>query len=107
MKILGKEADLLIKRPSDVHGGVLQCSNNPGVVVIDLQREGGVAFLARLGADVFSSRFNDAIISSAVSNGPAVWPRFTSSNACRRRASMTRRSTGVYSSSAVGSLEEW
>src|SRR5258708_18831322 len=104
MKILGKEADLLIKRPSDVHGGVLQCSNNPGVVVIDLHRERGLVFLARLGADVFTSRFNDAIISSAAPDGPPVGGPCRSLPPSRTRGPIGRRSPRASSLSAPADI---
>src|SRR5260370_30566729 len=101
MKILSEKPDLFEKRLPDVRGSYGQRSKKPRVVIIDLHRERGLAFLV---AEFFRPRFNEAIISSAVLNGPAVLPRFTSSRAFLRRASMIRRCSGVYSSSAVGNL---
>src|SRR5216684_3763015 len=101
MEILGEKLDLFEKRLPDVRGSYRERRNNPRAVVIDLHRARGLAFLV---AELLSSRLSDAIISSAVLYGPAVWPRFTSTNAFLRRASMIRRCSGVYSSPAAGSL---
>src|SRR5664280_1308607 len=70
--------------------------------VIDLQR-GRLAFLA--GPLLRSRAFMSAIISSAVLNGPKPWPFLRSSSDSSSRASMMRRCSGVYSSSAFGNWE--
>src|ERR1700730_13867219 len=94
LKILRKQPHLLQKCLLRVWRGSFKCDNNPRVVVVNLHRARVFVFLLLA---FLRSLFNEAIISSAVLNGPAVWPRFTSSNDFARRASMMRRCAGVYS----------
>src|SRR5438105_5613111 len=90
------QAVALVLRKPDICRSHLQCCNNPRVGVINPHRalrldfsapgslfssrfnEAIISSMASYGIPgddpVFSSRFNEAIISSAVSNGPAVWP---------------------------------
>ena len=102
VEIHGEEPDLFIESFSDLGRCVLKLVNNPWVVIVNVHRAAGEGFLLRA---FFNSCFKEATISPAVLNGPAVRPRLTSSRDLLRRASMTRRCAGVYSSSAFGNFE--
>src|SRR5216684_1284123 len=99
MEVSLQKFDLLEKRLADFSRGVFQGFLSTGEV-INLHRE-RLVFLAT--ALFLRCAFMWAIISSALLKGPKLRPALKSASDSSRRASMIRRCSGVYSSSADGS----
>jgi hypothetical protein len=99
--VLSEQTNLLEKCFPDARRSGSQRRDDSWAIVINPHQRLGGDFL---DGPFFSSFFREAIIPSAVSNGPAVCPLSTSARAFFRRASILRRWAGVYSSTVAATF---